>query len=107
MNPARPQLGIFCLFALRLGFSVDFVRLGRGGQFRVFGWNPTTATVTFTTNIKSVNTDYEEYGGGTSNLEEKLPIKAGQHLFAVQVVTGVDYPARGPAHITAYVRFTD
>ena len=90
-----------------LGFSVDFVRLGRGAQFRVFGWNPASNTVTFTMEVKSVNADYEEYGSGTTNLEEKLPIKAGQYLFAIQPIAGIDNPALGPAHITAYVRFTD
>ena len=90
-----------------LGFSVDFVRLGRGAQFRVFGWNPASNTVTFSTEVKSVNADYEEYGSGTTNLEEKLPIKAGQYLFAIQPIAGIDNPALGPAHITAYVRFTD
>ena len=89
-----------------LGFCVDFVAFGRDGVFQVFNYDPTANQAQFLQKISSNDDDFEPFGSGNTHLDEKIAIKAGTYLFAVQRITGVPAPANGPAHITAYVRFT-
>ena len=89
-----------------LGFCIDFVAFGRDGVFQVFNYDPTANQAQFLQKISSNADDFEPFGSGNTHLDEKIAIKAGTYLFAVQRITGVPTPANGPAHITAYVRFT-
>ena len=94
-----------------LGFSLEFIAFPREGVFYVFCYDPTGydpgsnvgGSVVWSERLK---TGEEPFGSGTINLEYKVPVKSNTYLFACQYIDGIGVPARGPAHITAYVRFT-
>jgi hypothetical protein len=93
--PAQAQL---------LGFSVDMIEYGEGGEFFIFGWDPLTNTAHFSESITSNVADFEPFGSGTINLAQAIDIVPNTYLFACSNPT-VPFPATGICHITAYLRF--
>ena len=93
-----------------LGFSLEFVAFPFEAVFYVFCYDPTGhdpggntgGSVVWSEKLKAGE---EPFGSGTINLEYKVPVKSNTYLFACQYIDGIGKPARGPAHITAYVRF--
>ena len=104
-----------CLFAYvlpasgqLLGFTIDLVQTPSAkNEFYCFIWDPNGSgggSARFVGPITSPAAPEKFSSAYNFNEESKIKCKAGNYLFAVQKVTGVN-AAKDLAHITAYIRY--